>query len=241
MNMKKGILAGVAALGLSLSAQASFINVGGVVWDPESINAFPAAQDFFSSGNLFENIAVNPGDIVSGFGIFDQFNSDVNNQATFCPGCELTFTFSMELVSFTPLVGNTATFSFKDLVIDIFVDHTPDYAATAPTSGDGNLWLQLTLNGFLTGIGTDLGTGSDTGTGSGLLDVTGGIAMGNFDTNGEAGGTDMVLSSSFQPSGNPGQLKGGFELTGNSIPEPASIALLGLGLLGFVSSRKRNS
>jgi len=51
----------------------------------------------------------------------------------------------------------------------------------------------------------------------------------------------MVLSSSFQPSGTDGVLKGGFELTGNSIPEPASIALLGLGLLGFAGSRRRKA
>ena len=69
MNIKKGLLAGVAALGLSLSAQASFINIGGVVWDPDSVNSFPAAQDFFSSGNLFENVAFQEGDIVNGYGM----------------------------------------------------------------------------------------------------------------------------------------------------------------------------
>ncbi|WP_448547370.1 PEP-CTERM sorting domain-containing protein [Thalassotalea fusca] len=236
MEIKKGLLAGVASLALSASAHASFINIGGVVWDPDSVNAFPAAQDFFSSGNLFENVAKNPGDIVNGFGIFDQMNSDVNNVAEFCPGCELTYTFSMELVSF---VGNV--FTFKDLQIDIFVDHTPDYVATAGSSSDGNLWLSLVAAGNLTGLGTDLGTGSDTGTGSALLNVDGGLAAGNFDTNGEKDGTDMVLSSSFQPSGTPDVLKGGFELTGNSIPEPASIALLGLGLLGFARSRKKGA
>jgi len=241
MNIKKGLLAGVAALGLSLSAQASFINIGGVVWDPDSVNSFPAAQDFFSSGNLFENVAFQEGDIVNGYGIFDQFNSDTNNAAAFCPGCELTFTFSMELVSYDIITGSTGLFNFKDLEINIFVDHTPDYAATSATSGDGTLWLSLAAAGALSGIGTDLGTGSDTGTGSALLNVTGGMAADNFDTNGEKDGTDMVLSSSFQPSGTDGVLKGGFELTGNSIPEPASIALLGLGLLGFAGSRRRKA
>ena len=224
-----------------MSAQAATINVGGVVWDPDAVNAFPQAEDFFSSGNLFENFAVNPGDIVTGFGIFDQFNSDVNNAATFCPGCELTFTFTMELVAFTNLGGGAGTFDFKDLMIDIYVDHNPNYVGTLGTASEGNLWLQLQGATNLTGFGTNLGTGSDTGTGAANLNVIGGMAAGNFDTNMEAGGSDLVLSSSFQPGGPGGLLKGGFELTGNSIPEPASIALLGLGMLGFAASRKRKS
>ena len=239
MQFKKLLTASVAALGLSLSAQASEINVGGVVWDPDAVNAFPSAEDFFSRGNIFENGAINPGDIVNGFGIFDQFNSDVNNTASFCPGCELTFTFSMELVAFTPIAGGVGSFEFKDLMIDVYVDHTPEYAGLSAQASDGNLWLQLEGATSLTGIGTNLGTGSDTGTGSANLNVVGGIAASNFDTNGEAGGADLILSSSFQPGGPGGLLKGGFELTGNSIPEPTSIALLGLGMLGFAASRKR--
>ncbi|GHF99179.1 PEP-CTERM sorting domain-containing protein [Thalassotalea marina] len=241
MNFKKGLAIGLAALGLSMSAQAAEINVGGVVWDPDSVNSFPAAEDFFSSGNIFENAAFQSGDIVNGFGIFDQFNSDVNNVNSFCPGCELTFTFSMELVDFNPIAGNMGTFEFKNLAIDIFVDHNPNYVGTQATAGEGTLWLSLLADTNLTGIGTNLGTGSDTGTGSANLSVVGGIAASNFDTNGEAGGSDLVLSSSFQPGGPNGLLKGGFELTGNSIPEPTSIALLGLGLLGFAAARKRKA
>ncbi|GHF99160.1 PEP-CTERM sorting domain-containing protein [Thalassotalea marina] len=238
MNFKKALAIGLTSIGLSMSAQASDINVGGVIWDPDSVNAFPDAEDFFSSGNLFENAVANPGDIVNGFGIFDQFNSDANNAASFCPGCELTFTFSMELVAFTPISGTTGTFDFTNLMINIYVDHAPNYAGTSATASEGNLWLSLQGASNLTGIGTNLGTGSDTGTGSALLNVVGGLAASNFDTNGEASGTDLVLSSSFQPGGPNGMLKGGFELTGNSIPEPTSIALLGLGLLGFGASRK---
>ncbi|OUR63147.1 hypothetical protein A9Q74_02780 [Colwellia sp. 39_35_sub15_T18] len=239
-TFKKGLLAGAAALALSMSAQASEINVGGVVWDPDSTFSFPTLQDFAAHGNIVETPVVNQGDILTGFGIFDKFNSDPANTADFCPGCELTFTFSAELVEFLPLGGGLGTFEFKDLVIDIFVDHSADYDLTFANAGDGDLWLSMTSD-LLSGFGTDLGTGSDDGTGSALLDVVGGLAMGNFDTNTLANGADLKLSSSFQPLGGTNLLSGTFDLTGDSIPEPSTIALLGLGLLGFASARKRKA
>ena len=51
----------------------------------------------------------------------------------------------------------------------------------------------------------------------------------------------MVFSSSFQPlNGSNGTLlTGTVDITGNTIPEPGSLALLGLGLLGFAASKKR--
>jgi len=237
-TFKKGLLAATAALTMSMSAQASEINIGGVVWDPDSSFGLPALNDFFSSGTLIET-ATNgvPGNTVTGQGIFGNMNSAVANTGDFCPSCELTFTFSMDLV-FTDGVD----FIFENLDISIFVDNSPDYTGSFASAADGNLWLSLVSNGFVTGVGTDIGTGSDTGTGSALLDVTGGLAMGNFDTNQQVNGADMVFSSSFQPlAGAPGLLSGTFELTGDSIPEPSTIALLGLGLLGFAGARKRKA
>ena len=237
-TFKKGLLAATAALTMSMSAQAAEINVGGVVWDPDSTFALPALNDFFSSGTLIET-ATNgiPGNQVTGSGIFTNMNSALINSFDFCPTCELTFTFSMNLV------GTDGTnFTFENLDINIFVDNSADYTGAYASAADGNLWLSLVNNGFLTGVGTDIGTGSDTGTGTALLDVTGGLAMDNFDTNKQVNGADMVFSSSFQPlTGAPGLLSGTFELTGDSIPEPSTIALLGLGLLGFAGARKRKA
>jgi hypothetical protein len=237
-TFKKGLFAGAAALAMSMTAQAGEINVGGVVWDPNSAFMLPALNDFFSSGTLIET-ATNgaPGNLVTGSGVFSNMNSAVANTGDFCPSCELTFTFSMNLVG-----TNGIDFTFENLNINIFVDDTPDYSGASATAADGDLWLSLANNGFLTGVGTNIGTGSDTGTGSALLDVTGGLAMGNFDTNKQVNGADMVFSSSFQPlTGAPGFLSGTFELTGDSIPEPSTIALLGLGLLGFAGARKRKA
>ncbi len=247
MKLFKTLLAGAAALTISLSSHAVPINVGGVIWDPDQAFAFPDLADFVANGTIFEDAAVNPGDIVTGRGQVTQINSSVPNSANFCPGCELTFAFSMELVSFvgTPnlgLGGVDGDFTFKDLTISFYVDDSPDFDGSMASSIDGDLWLELMLNpsNFLTGTGTALGSGSDQGTGSGVLDVTDGLAMGNFDTNTQAAGGDLTLTSSFQPTqGAPGLLNGTFDLTGNSIPEPSALALLGLGLMAFGGAARR--
>ena len=249
MNIfKKGLIIGLASLGLSMTAQAGTINVGGVVWDPQQNLNFPDLGDFVANGTIFENSASMAGDIVMGRGQVTNLNSAVPNQAQFCPGCELTFTFSMELAQDfvgvpNPVGGIDGSFEFINFNLKFYVDHTPNFDGTAATAGDGNLWLELVLNpaNSLTGTGTALGSGSDQGTGGGVLDVIGGLAFGNFNTNGEASGGDLTLSSSFQPTlGAPGLLNGTFDLSGDTIPEPGSIALIALGLLGFASSRRKS-
>lgn len=231
------------------TATASPVTVGGVTWDPDQTLSFPDLGDFVANGTIFETGAVNAGDVVGGRGQVTQINSALPNGADFCPGCELTFTFSMELASDfagTPnlaLGGVDGTFEFKNLNIKFFVDQTPDFDGTMASAADGNLWLELVLNpsNLLTGTGIALGSGSDQGTGSGVLDVIGGLAMGNFDTNTQAAGGDITLTSSFQPTaGAPGLLNGTFDLKGNSIPEPSALALMGLGLLAFGGAARRN-
>lgn len=244
-TFKKGLLAGAAALAMSMSAQASEINVGGVVWDPDEAGGLPSLADFASFGSIFETAVENQGDILTGRGKFERVNSALSNEGSFCPGCELTFTFEAVLDGFvgtpTGIGGSTnGDFFFSDLTISIFVDHTPDYIGTAASAADGDLWLKLTSD-LLSGTGTNLGSGSDSGSGTSVLDVVDGLAMGNFDTNTEAGGADMVLNSSFFDLGLPGELGGTFDLRGDSIPEPSTIALLGLGLLGFAGARKRKA
>ncbi len=251
--LKKTLLAGTFLLGSSV-AVASPINVGGVVWDPDQTWGFPNLTDFTSNGSLIEN-AVDPGNGIThviGYGQIDAINSSVNNASSFCPGCELTFVFEMDLVSITPTGNpNEADFVFNNLVIDMYVDHVGQagftaYDGTLASAGPGNgvTFLSLVGNGNLTGTGENIGTGSDTGDGDALLDVVGGAAFDNFNTDQELNGADLVFSSSFQPivdgNGNPtGLLFGTVDISGNTIPEPGSLALLGLGLLGFAASKKR--
>lgn len=246
MNIKKGLMIGLAALGFSMSANA--VNVGGVIWNPseELSNPYPSLEDFNMRGSILEDIVGGtPGEIATGYGKVLNVNSQDPNSNIFCPGCELTFTFSMELVSFDitsgtiGVVGNEGDFEFTNLVINFYVDGAQNYVGTEATAEDGNLWLRLTSDSLSGSGASNLGTGSDSGNGSALLNVEEvGLAWSNFDTNLEAGGYDMVLDSSFQGIGSDTQLGGSFQITGDSIPEPTSIALLALGLLGFAARRK---
>lgn len=257
MNFKKGLAVTVAALGLSLSAQASDINIGGVVWDPDSL------FDFSSTSSLIEdqlNLTPGPGfvDELTGFGRINEFNGA--NQATFCPSCELTFQFGGFKVA-NVIPGPPTEIAFTGGWINFYVDHSADYDPTSYASagdeaGSNALFLRLeahevfdVTHGIMASITAELdsfGAGSDKGEGSSLMDAVGGMALGNFDTDGKADGADFVFTSSFQPlpggdNGEGYELFGSADLSGNSIPEPTSVALLGLGLLGFAASRKRKA
>lgn len=240
----------------SMAASAADITVGGVTWDPD-YNSF-SGVDFVSTGTFtqwFSTAGINGvgapnaapvlpgtvGSMLQGVGEISVFNGSTNHV---CATCELTFSFG-GLVYDNDLTDG----SVYDLAasqgsgfFNIYFDNTADFdggnlsnQADINNAVDGSLFLSLSFDTLKESSGFLPTTGHI----DSFWSVSGGAAAGNFDTNEQLSGSDIEFSASVQFNGGYGTSVG--IASGNSIPEPTTLAIFGLGLLGLAGAARRKA
>lgn len=234
---------------------AAPVNVGGVMIDPTS----PLDLNI-QAINFRESAVQNVGDVLTGYGLVGSVNGDPM-QTSFCPGCQLTFTFQYT-VSSIDTSGSNPKVVFDLGTINFYRDDSQSFSVLNPDSaGIGTLWLSLgghaapyagfsTTGELYSTIVGPVSTPTSGSSGFGLLDVTGGLAAYFTDTNAQTDGADFELDSSFQfqdagicgSNGTCYPISGTGQLIGKSlqVPEPGAAGILGLGLafLGLFAWRR---